>query len=191
VRIGVFGGSFDPVHTGHLVVAEAAAELLALDHVRFVPARQQPFKHAKHHASPEHRLAMLQLALEGNPRFVLDSQEMGRDGPSYTVDTLHALHNQFPSDQLFLLVGADAAQDLLEWREVDRFTDFATVVVLTRPNVATPAHQVIGQALTVPRVDVSATAIREAVREGRSIRSLVPAQVMEYIQVNKLYAKEG
>jgi nicotinate-nucleotide adenylyltransferase len=191
VRIGVFGGSFDPVHAGHLIVAEAAAELLVLDQIRFIPARRQPFKHAKHHASPDDRVAMLQLALEGNPRFVLDRQEMRRDGPSYTVDTLEALHNQFPSDQLFLLVGADAARDLPKWREVDRFRDLATVVVLTRPDVSTPTHRVVGQVLTVPRVDVSATAIREAVRDGRSIRYLVPEQVMEYLHRHELYTDEG
>ncbi len=191
MRIGVFGGSFDPVHVGHLIVAEAAADLLALDHVRFIPARQQPFKHARHHATPDHRVAMLQLALDGNPRFVLDDQEMGRDGPSYTIDTLDVLHNQFPSDQLLLLVGADAAQDLPVWRQVDRFPDFATVVVLTRPDVPAPTHPVIGQVLRVPGVDVSATAIRRAVCEGRSIRYMVPERVLEYLHEHQLYSEEG
>ena len=186
MKVGVFGGSFDPVHIGHLVVAEHAAELLGLDRVRFVPAGQQPLK-TGHHAAAEDRLAMVEAAIRDNPRFLVDPREARRPGPSYTVDTLRALAAEAPGDALFFLVGADAARDIPAWRDTPGIATLATIVVMTRPGAPPPAHPVIARVLAVPGVDLSATQIREAVRCGRSIRYLVPPAVEHYIVQHGLY----
>lgn len=186
MKVGIFGGSFDPVHLGHLVAAERAADQLGLEQVRFVPAGQHPLK-AEHHAAPEHRLAMVDLAIRDHPRFLLDPREARRAGPSYTVDTLRQLRAESPGDALFLLIGADAALELPAWRDVDAIAAVAEIVVLTRPGAAAPAHPVIGRTVEVPGVDVSATAIRDAVRCGTSIRYLVPGAVEDYIRTHGLY----
>ncbi len=186
LKVGVFGGSFDPVHIGHLVAAEQGAERLGLDRVRFVPAGQHPLK-TGHHAAVDHRLAMVQAAIRDNPRFVLDSHEAWRPGPSYTVDTLRALATESPGDALFLLLGADAARELVAWRDAEGIAGLATIVALTRPGAAPPAHPLISRVVEVPGIDVSATAVREAVRRGQSIRYLVPRAVEEYITSHGLY----
>ncbi len=186
LKVGIFGGSFDPVHIGHLVVAEHAADRLGLDRVRFVPTGQQPLK-AGHHAGAEDRLAMVAAAIRDNPRFLLDPREARRPGPSYTVDTLRALAAEAPGDALFFLVGADAAGEMAAWRDVQGIAALATIVVLTRPGAAPPAHPLAVRVLEVPGVDLSATQVREAVRCGRSIRYLVPRAVEEYIVSHGLY----
>ncbi|MGH2671280.1 MAG: nicotinate-nucleotide adenylyltransferase, partial [bacterium] len=191
VKIGVFGGSFDPVHHGHLAAAEQAMRRLRLDQVRFVPARQQPLKPGGHAAAAEHRIAMLERAIRGHPGFGLDRSEIDRPGPSYTVDTLRALRVSHPNDQLFLIVGADAARDLGQWCEADRLPELAQVVVVTRPGASPPRHPLIAQVIEIPAVDVSATAVREAVRRGESIPHLVPRGVEEYIAAHGLYRSGG
>lgn len=187
MRVGVFGGSFDPVHLGHLVVAEHAAVRLSLGRVRFVPVRQQPLKPAGHGASAEHRLAMVGLGVADNPRFVVDRRELGRAGPSYTVDTLRELRAESSQDQLFLLIGADAASEFPGWHEAERIPSLATVVVLTRPGVEPLAHPQLAMVVEVPGIDISASAIRAAVRRGESIRYLVPRAVEDYIATHGLY----
>lgn len=189
MKVGVFGGSFDPVHLGHLIVAEAAADALALDEVRFIPARAHPFKHTTY-ATPEDRLAMLRLAAGGNPRFRVDERELRRASPSFTVDTLRELCAAEPGNRLFLLLGADAARDFGAWREPETIARLAGVVVLTRPGVAPPEHALLSERLPVPAIDISATAIRERCRRGASIRYLVPDPVREYIAAHGLY-REG
>lgn len=191
MRIGVFGGSFDPVHIGHLIVAEAAADGLRLDQVRFIPTREHPFKGTKQHATGTHRVEMLRIALAGNPRFVLDRQEMARPGPSYTVDTLCALRDAFSDDRLFLLIGADAAAELAAWHHSERLAELATVTVLTRPGALRPDHPVVTEVVTVPAIGVSATAIRAARQEGRSIRYQVPDAVAAYIDTHGLYLENA
>ena len=187
MKIGVFGGSFDPVHVGHLIVAEAAADALRLDRVLFVPAHIQPFKIGVHQASPDDRVAMLRAAIAGNPRFVLDLREIERGGPSYTSVTLRELADEHPADELCLMVGADAANDLPHWHEVEEIPRFATVAVLSRPGEATRERLAGTIDVLVPAVDISATLVRERVRSGRSIRYLVPATVADYIAKHSLY----
>lgn len=188
MHIGVFGGSFDPVHHGHLIVAAEALRALALDELRFVPAREQPFKGGQGAAAPEHRLAMLERAVAGEPGFVVDPQECRRPGPSYTVDTLRALRSAQPGTSLSLLIGSDAARDFPQWREADAVRALARVVVLSRPGAEPPAG--IGRVLTVPAIDISASAIRQRIRAGQSIRYLVPDAVAAYIAEHRLYADE-
>jgi nicotinate-nucleotide adenylyltransferase len=187
----LFGGSFDPVHVGHLIVAEAVADALGAT-VRFVPAREQPFKGAAHAASPEARAEMLDLAVAGNPRLSVERIELGLPAPSYTVRTLRALARREPGNRFMLVLGADAAQELGAWYEVEALPELADVVVFARPGVTLsrpshPPHPAIRRVVEVPAVDVSATLVRERVREGRSIRYLVPDVVREYITAHGLY----
>jgi len=190
VRVGVFGGSFDPVHHGHLIVAAEARRALELTEVRFIPARLQPFKGGTHHAGVEDRLAMLRLALADEPGLLLDDRECRRPGPSYTVDTLRELRAELPDAGLLLLVGSDAARDFAQWREAAAIRQLATLVVLSRPGASAPADGPDARVLRVPAIDISATQIRERVRAGESIRFLVPEAVARYIADRRLYQDE-
>jgi nicotinate-nucleotide adenylyltransferase len=182
----LFGGSFDPVHLGHLVMAEAVADALGAT-VRFLPAREQPFKRAAHQASPEQRAEMLELAVAGNPRLRVERIELELPVPSYTVRTLRALAQREPGNRFTLLLGADAAQDLAAWWEVEALPRLADVVVFARPGSAVPRHPLIAPVVDVPAIALSATDVRERVRQGRSIRYLVPEAVREYIAARGLY----
>src|SRR6059036_4300308 len=159
----LFGGSFDPVHLGHLVAAEAAAEALQMK-VRLMPAREQPFKHAAHVATPEQRAEMLDLAVAGNPRLAVERIELTLPAPSYTVRTLQALAEREPGNRFALLLGADAAAELAAWHQVDALPGLADVVVFARPGASLPRHPAIRRVVEIPAVDVSATLIRERVR---------------------------
>ena len=185
--IGLLGGSFDPVHHGHLIVGRVALEKLALDELRFVPAREQPFKQGRHRASAEHRTAMLSLAIGETRGFELETVELGRPGPSYTVPTLEALRDRDPGATLVLLLGADAAADLDEWRDVERIPDLARLVVFARPGSKVPQSSLIAQVIEVPTIDISATEIRRRVSRRLPIRYWVPDSVAEYIAQHQLY----
>lgn len=182
----LFGGSFDPVHLGHLVAAETAAEELGA-RVRLMPVREQPFKRAAHGASPAQRAEMLALALAGNPRLSMERIELELAAPSYTVRTLRALAEREPGNRFTLLLGADAARDLPAWFEVEALPALADVIVFGRPGAPVPDLPVIRRAIEVPAVDISATLVRRRVAEGRSIRYLVPDAVREYIAAHGLY----
>jgi nicotinate-nucleotide adenylyltransferase len=185
--IGLLGGSFDPIHHGHLIVGQIATERLGLDALRFVPAREQPFKQGRHRSTPEHRAAMLSLALAGTPGFALDRSELDRPGPSYTVHTLQSLRQANPGSDLVLLLGADAAAELSDWHQADRIPELARVVVFARPGSAVPTLPSIAQVIEVPAVDISATEVRHRVSRGQSIRYWVPDAVAEYIVRHRLY----
>ena len=186
MRIAVFGGSFDPIHTGHLLVAQIAGEAIGADHVRLIPAGEQPLKRGQHRASPDHRVAMTALAIEGTAGLVLDRCEIDRDGPSFTVDTLRDLRSRFPRASLSLLLGSDAAAFLPEWREPDEVRKLAEIVILNRAGEGVPSGD-SGRSVTVPRIDISSTAVRERVKAGRSIRYWVPDGVARYIDSHHLY----
>lgn len=186
-RIGVFGGSFDPVHLGHLIAAEAAADKLLLQHVRFVIACNQPVKGGKHCASVEDRVAMLEAAITHNPRFVIDLREVNRSGASYTIDTLRELKAEFSGHELLLMIGADTAAQFHRWHRADEIPQLAHVVILTRPGFTAAAGGPISQVVEVPRIDIAAERIRAALGRGDSIRYLVPERVAEYIESRGLY----
>lgn len=185
--IGLLGGSFDPVHNGHLIVGQVASETLGLEELRFLPAREQPFKQGRHGASAVDRAAMLQLAIAGMPRLSIEALELTRPGPSYTVDTLRSLRSREPGAEFALLLGADAAADLPAWHEAGDVPTLARVIVFARPGSAIPKLAAIGGTVTVPAIDISATEIRRRVREGLTIRSWVPDAVAEYIASHRLY----
>jgi nicotinate-nucleotide adenylyltransferase len=185
--VGLFGGSFDPVHHGHLIVGRVAAETLGLDSLRFVPAREQPFKQGRHGASPEHRAAMLDLAVAGSTGLEVERAELGRAGPSYTVDTLRAIHAREPGVRLTLLLGADAAAELEAWHEASEIPGLASVVVFARHGAQAPTSPLIARTIEVPAIEISATEVRRRVREGRSVRYWVPDPVAEYVTRHRLY----
>jgi nicotinate-nucleotide adenylyltransferase len=185
--VGLLGGSFDPIHHGHLLVARAVLEALGLDSVRFVPAREQPFKRGRHGATAEQRAAMVALAVAEEPRFALERAELDRPGPSYTVDTLRALKAREPGIELVLLVGADAAQELSSWHEAAEIPRLAKVAAFARPGAPPPRGPGIWRTVAVPAIDISATEVRERVRAGRPIRWLVPEAVARYVAAERLY----
>jgi nicotinate-nucleotide adenylyltransferase len=185
--IGLFGGSFDPVHHGHLIVGQTAAEKLGLEVLRFVPAREQPFKRGRHRTSPQHRAAMLSLATAGTPGFEVELSELQRPGPSYTVDTLRALREREPGSEFVLLLGADAAADLAAWREADQIPRLARIAVFARPGSPVPASPWVTAVVEVPAIDISATEVRRRVARGHTIRYWVPDAVAEYIGKHRLY----
>lgn len=187
----LFGGSFDPVHVAHLIVAEAAADALGTT-VRFLPAREQPFKRAAHQATPEQRVEMLELAVAGNPRLQVEPIELELPVPSYTVRTLRALAERAPGgasagNRYTLLLGADAARDLAAWWEVEALPGLADIVVFARPGATVIRHPLISRVIPVPVIDLSATQVRERVTRGQSVRYLVPEPVREYIAAHGLY----
>ena len=185
--IGLFGGSFDPVHHGHLIVAQVVCEKLGLELLRFIPAREQPFKRGRHGTSPEHRLAMLSLAIRDHPEFSVEPAELSRPGPSYTVHTLEELRSRQPRTELVLLLGADAAAELPDWHEARRIPELARIVVFARPGTAIPDSPFVSASIEVPAIDISATEIRRRVRHGRPVRYWVPDSVAEYIEAHRLY----
>ncbi len=188
MHIGIFGGSFDPIHHGHLIAAVSLVETLELDEVRMVLARQQPLKEGGHAAGAGHRARMLELAVNGHSAIRADRRELDRAGASYTVDTLRELREEFPEARLTLLVGSDAAADLPRWHEPETIRALARVAVFGRGHPAGPGA---GRAeFAVPRLDISSTEIRRRVAAGRSIRYWVPETVAGYIAEHRLY-REG
>lgn len=181
-RIGVLGGTFDPVHVGHLAVAVAALGSLPLDRVIFVPARRSPLKDETPVASEADRLAMLERAIAGEPRFSVSRLELERDAPSYTVDTLEALAGE---GRLFLILGGDAASELDRWKRPERVRELATLVVAARPG--SPGADRADILLDAPLMDISATDLRARAARGLSLRYLVPDAVWRYIEERGIY----
>ena len=189
-RIGLFGGSFDPVHLGHLLVAQAAREELQLDRLFFIPAAQSPFKPDSKPTSSEDRLRLLRLALAGKTWCEIDEQELQRGGVSYTINTLRDYHQRFPEAKIFYLVGGDHVNKLPAWRDADELARLAEFVVVPRPGqVEIPFPQPFhGRALKGFPLGVSSSQIRARVRAGEPIDHLVPATVAEAIRGAGLYA---
>jgi nicotinate-nucleotide adenylyltransferase len=185
--VGLFGGSFDPIHHGHLIVGRAVAETLGLDELRFMPAGEQPFKRGRHVASAGERAAMVALAVAGEAGLAVERCEVDRPGPSYTVDTLRALRSREPGQDFTLVIGADATRELDQWREAAALPALARIVAVARPGAPRPANVLVERVVEVPAVDLSATQIRRRVAEGRSIRYLVPDAVAEFIAIHGLY----
>ena len=196
-RIGILGGTFDPVHVGHLAFAEAAREQCGLERVLFMPACVPVYKKDKRVTPAWDRLAMVALAVADNPAFEASALELERGGDTYTADTLRALREALPDDtEMWFLVGADAAATVPKWRESQVIADLAHLAVAHRPGAEWPRDvspdgldgRFRTQLVEVPQLDVSSSAIREAASRGRSIRYLVPEPVRDYIESRALYA---
>lgn len=189
MKLGLFGGSFDPVHGGHVLMAQAACEELGLARVHFIPAAQSPLKPGSQPAPAAARLRLLRLALAGRANCVIDEQEVRRGGVSYTVDTLRDYRARFPGAELFYLIGADHVALLPKWREPAELARLARFVVIPRPG-ETPQPlppPFRGEVLRGFPVGVSSSQIRERVRAGLSIRGLVPDAVAEALERDDIY----
>lgn len=187
--IGLFGGSFDPVHLGHLLVAQAAREELELSRLFFIPAAQSPFKPERQPMASPQRLRLLRLALEAKPWCEIDEQEIHRSGISYTIDTVRDYVRRFPGVRLYYLIGADHVRLLSLWREAGKLAELAEFVVIPRPgrpqeSLPAPFR---GRTLAGFPLGVSSSQIRERVATGLSIEGLVPRAVAEAIRNNGLY----
>jgi nicotinate-nucleotide adenylyltransferase len=188
MRIGVFGGTFDPPHLGHLVVASDACEALGLGRVLWIPSAVPPHKLRTVQAPARARLEMVRAAIGGDPRFRADDVELRREGPSYTVDTLRELAARHPGDELVLLIGADNLREIPGWREPAEILRLARVAVLSRDGAGVPPDSPIpATSVAVTRVDVSATEVRRRAAAGETIRYLVPDAVRALVERRGLY----
>lgn len=188
MRIGVFGGTFDPPHLGHLVVASDACEALGLGRVLWIPSAVPPHKRRTVQAPAPARLEMVRAAIQGDPRFEADDLELRRAGPSYTVDTLRELAARHPGDELVLLIGADNLREIPGWREPAEILRLARVAVLSRDGAGVPPDPAVpATAVAVTRVDVSATEVRRRAAAGETIRYLVPDAVRALVERRGLY----
>jgi nicotinate-nucleotide adenylyltransferase len=191
VRIGVFGGTFDPPHVGHLLLASDAREALRLDRLIFVPASTQPFKAgAPPVASPQDRLEMVRLAVADDAGYMVDDAEIARKGLSFTVDTLEQLSKRNPGAELFLLLGEDALAGVEQWRNPGRIRELATLAVMRRSGPEGSGVSAIATGVatvSARRVDVSSTEIRDRLRAGKSIKGFVPESVERFIAARGLY----
>jgi len=195
--LGVFGGTFDPLHTGHLIAAQDVLEALVLDRVLFVPAWRSPLKSQESQASPASRLRMVESAIQGDPRFEVSAIEIERGGPSYTVETLRELSSERPGTRFVLILGADQWAQFGDWHQPGEITSLVELALMTRSGDrpleldsgfeggAPTRHTEV----SVTRTDVSASLVRNRVREGRSIRYLVPEPVRRIIEGDNLYLK--
>lgn len=200
MRIGVFGGSFDPVHIGHLWIGEAAIESLDLDEIRWIPAAQSPLKPDGPVASDEHRLQMLRLALAGSPRHIVDDREIRRGEISYSVDTIAELKGEFPEAEFVMIIGSDSLTSLRKWRQPERLLQLVVPAVVHRGGEEEIDFSVLEglvdqkrielirrHVISMPAIEVSSSDLRKRVSEGRSIRYRTPRAVEAMIAAQEIY----
>ncbi len=193
-RIGLFGGSFDPVHIAHLTLARSALADLDLDELRWIPAGQ-PWQKSRQLAEPQHRVAMIALAIDdpqsGDARFKLETCEIDRPGPSYTIDTVLELQQREPGQQWFLLIGQDQYAGLHSWHRWRELLDWVRIAVAFRPGASVEVDEEVArygfERLQMPPVELSSTLLRDRLTDGKAITDLVPAAVAGYIDSHRLY----
>lgn len=199
-RIGILGGTFDPIHIGHLILAEEARIALSLDRVVFMPAAQPWRKAGRSISSAKDRLAMVRLAIEGNEHFEVSTAEIDRGGPTYTVDTLNQLRENMPGASFWFILGADALQDLPNWKEPARIVAQARLAVAPRSDASPAGLKTLGalpvtlrrkvDVLPMPQVAMSSSTLRERLRAGISTRYWLPPRVQDYALDHGLYVHE-
>ena len=202
-KIGFFGGSFDPIHYGHLILAEQCREQAELDRVIFVPASMSPHKLAGPHATDRQRIEMLRLALSGHTPFEPNDIEIKRDGVSYSVETLEYFAQLFPDAQLFLLLGSDSLQAFMTWKQPEKICKLTTPLVYERHDSNASIdilselvsqdrlEEIKQQEIIAPRIEISSSDLRSRIASGRSIRYLTPRPVEKYIETNQIYMAEN
>lgn len=195
MNIGIFGGTFDPPHIGHLLVASHVREALGLERMIFVPSSISPHKRGGAHTEPEHRLAMTRLAVAGAPHMEVSDVEIRRGGISYTIDTLRLLQGEHPGDELYLIIGMDNVADFGSWRDPEGILDVSRVVVMTRPGYKVPKREDRFvrrmEMCDVPEIEIASREIRRRVREGRSVRWMVTPEVEHFINQHGFYLTSG
>ena len=196
MRIGVLGGTFDPPHVGHLILAEQARDQLNLEHVLWVPAGEPPHKQGQSISPTPHRLEMVSLAIGDNRAFIISDIDIARPGPHYTADMLEIVAQQFPGADLYFVVGGDSLRDIPTWHDPQRVVENANLAVMGRPGAQTDIHALESavphissriSVLDTPLVNISGMTIRERIIKGNSIRYLVADSVGDYIVRNRLY----
>lgn len=187
MKIGILGGTFNPIHVGHLILAEEAREKLGLDRVIFVPAYLPPHKDTSDIAGAQDRMAMVKLAIKSNKYFSVSEIEIKRDGRSYTIETIKEFKKRFPSDDLYFIIGSDLLKYLAEWKDLNEIIKMVKFIAATRPGY--PLEEIPSYISTVAirAVDISGFQIRRCVKENKSFRYLLPDGVHKYIIKNKLY----
>jgi nicotinate-nucleotide adenylyltransferase len=200
MRLGLFGGTFDPIHLGHLILAEQCREALGLDRVWFVVTAMPPHK-SGNRTPVAHRLEMARIAVAGHAAFEVSEIEAKRPGPHYSVETLTNLRRERPGDDMFFLIGADSLVDLPTWRQPDEIARLATIVVVNRPGLdRNPSPAVLPdlgpgtrplRAVTIPPIGISSTDLRGRLAEGQSVRFMIPRGVAAYIEAHSLYCTTG
>lgn len=200
-RIGVMGGTFNPIHLGHLLIAEVSRETFALDKVIFVPAAHPPHKHADV-LEAHHRYTMVEVAVLDNPYFTISDIEMKREGPSYTIDTIRAFREEYGADtRFFFIAGTDTIQDLPNWKYIDELLEMCDFIGVVRPDGSDEIEPVLAyfgelgrqkiHRLEVPSFKISATELRQRLRTGRTVRYMMPKSVVDYIKNHDIYVKRG
>jgi len=187
MKIGILGGTFNPIHTGHLILAEEVREKLKLDKVIFVPTYLPPHKDNSDIASACARLTMVKLAIKGNRYFLASELEIKRDGRSYTIDTMKEFKSIYPQDELYFIIGSDLLKYLDDWKDLQEIIKMVKFIVATRPGY--PLEKIPSHISTIPirAVDISGFEIRKAIKENKSFRYLVPEAVLRYIDKKRLY----
>ena len=192
-KLGVLGGTFDPIHMGHLVLAEQVREKFQLEQVIFIPSASPPHKTEQKLSLAEDRLKMTQLAVDGNPYFSVSDIELKRDGLSYTVETLRELKELYKNSEIYFLTGSDVLDEITTWKNPEEVYKLAKIVIGIRPGFDkfNPEDHFAKKSIIVDitGMDISSTQIREKVRKGESIKYLVPSKVEEYIKKKNLYKK--
>nr|WP_304266819.1 nicotinate-nucleotide adenylyltransferase [Phascolarctobacterium succinatutens] len=199
--LGILGGTFDPIHIGHLRIAEAVYERIALEQIIFIPAFVPPHKVGQDYAPAEHRYAMTELAVKPYPHFNVSDIELKRSGVSYTIDTLRELRHKYPEKELYFIIGADSVAQLHTWNSINEMLQLATFVAAGRPGYEGVMEEVVhhlGAAaaerimlLHTPEYDISSTEIRTRLHEEASLAGLVPRAVEQYINAHNLYQRQG
>lgn len=188
MKIGILGGTFNPIHIGHLILAEEALWKLKLDKVIFVPAYLPPHKEEEEVLDAEHRFNMALLAIEENPKFEVSKIEIDAKEKSYSVDTLKKFKKQFgPEADFFFITGSDSLKELFSWKKIDEIFSLSTFIVAKRPGFPIEEVPKNVQVVVITEVEVSSSEIRKRLKEKKSIRYLVPDKVIEYIEKNRLY----
>jgi nicotinate-nucleotide adenylyltransferase len=185
-KIGILGGTFDPPHLGHLIIANEVLDQLGLDELKFMPNQEPPHKTRNSKTKPADRLKMLELAIRDHPQFSLETIELERPGRSYTYDTMMELKRKRPGDEYYFIIGADMVEYLPHWHRIDDLIKLVQFVGASRPHFTLESAYPILY-VDVPQVDISSTLIRERIKSGKSVKYLLPDKVIHYIEENRLY----
>ena len=189
-RIGILGGTFNPVHIGHLTIAQMVSEKIKLDQVIFIPSYLPPHKSNRNIAPAEDRYQMLRLAIKGNPKFAISDFEIKKQGKSYSIDTIKYLKGKFPrGTKFFFIIGSDLLATLHTWKRIDELEKLVSFISVNRPGFKKRGSRIKVRSVTVPGVQTSSTFARQRLMKGKTVKYLVLDNVLEYIKKNKLYRK--